>query len=289
MNRELAMRRLAPAAAVLLLAALAGCGSDSCPTDTCPCFCDARYPVKVGNRWRYSMLDSMFNYRPASGALLDESRRTVRTVDVARTENLEGGIFAHVFAESMPDFYGGIYACEDYYADEARGLYLIAHRNAPRVTPFASRALEFGGRIFGSVHEIAASIMRGVAWHGVQYDSLIYEEDPPLTLKYPLADGSTWVYRKRGDPWLVKREIQGTEAVSVPAGEFECYKVAWLVDVDDDGEWDGDAEFVDYISTQGLIRRRLFIKDMAMRDVEGTIIGYVDALEQSDLTEYSLR
>ncbi len=61
----------------------------------------------------------------------------------------------------------------------------------------------------------------------------------------------------------------------------------WSIDFGDDGEWDDEIEFIDYIATEGLIRRWLAFSDMIAVSPEGDTLGVFHSNDDSQLTSMS--
>jgi hypothetical protein len=90
-------------------------------------------------------------------------------------------------------------------------------------------------------------------------DSLYYENPPVQSLKYPFEISSQWTYRNRYNPWHIDKKILGKETIALPAGNFECFKIQWLYDMDHDWQWDKDIVFYDYLHAKGLMKRDIKI------------------------------
>ncbi len=82
--------------------------------------------------------------------------------------------------------------------------------------------------------------MIGAANQSLEFDTSLNFIDPkgaeysPLTLKFPMSVGMEWKYSARAGPtWQGERsgayKVAAHEAVTVPAGTFDCFRV--------EGEW----------------------------------------------------
>ena len=117
---------------------------------------------------------------------------------------------------------------------------------------------------------------------------MIIEPSPLQSIKYPLSKQvSEWIYRKRGNPILIAKRYVGKETITISSGEYDCYKLQWLYDLDNNNVWDENIEFFDYISEKGLIKRSILFKDIRIttpNNPDGSA-GYHDMIEESILTD----
>lgn len=282
------MNRLFLCVCVILPCALLSCSEKRCPTEPdCGNFC---YPLTVGNRWEYSRVDSLFNFRQdTTGVALLRASRT-HTVEITRTEILFNCIETYVFRETATRESGESYESEAYYRNQKDGLYEYAYRGISWASPFAPREsrIRFKGRDFDSFMAVVSFIDRVAAGADIIDDSLRFNSPPIRVLRYPLEVGAQWVIREAGDPWRIEKRVIGKETVSVPAGDFRCYSIQTLIDLHDDGEWDEDVECIDYVSSAGLARRYMFLKDLLWTNEWGGVIGWFDVIDDSKLVEVHL-
>jgi hypothetical protein len=151
---------------------------------------------------------------------------------------------------------------------------------------FNRKKILFKGRYFNGIREITSYITRAIPQNIVRADSLIYEIPPLQSLKYPMKTESQWTYRHPGQPWQIDKKIVSYEKINVPAGSFDCYKIQWLYDIDQDGVWDTDIVCYDYICDKGLIQRSFFFKDvMIISQQSPEPIGLMDSKDESILTK----
>jgi hypothetical protein len=69
----------------------------------------------------------------------------------------------------------------------------------------------------------------------------------------------------------------------VPAGNFDCVKMQWLYDLNQDGEWDDDIIFFDYLCGQGIIKRSILVKDLMIVNENFELVGLADSRAESVL------
>jgi hypothetical protein len=75
----------------------------------------------------------------------------------------------------------------------------------------------------------------------------------PLVLAYPQRTGLFWPYRdsSAARPYWTYKMIEGRETITTPAGTFDCWRIRFIVTPS------GGGDYVDYVSPEGLIRRRI--------------------------------
>jgi hypothetical protein len=108
-------------------------------------------------------------------------------------------------------------------------------------------------------------------------------------LKYPLQTGLQWTIRESGDPWRVDKKVISEEQIEVPAGRYYCVKLQYLIDLDENNEWDEDIILYDYIGYDGLIRRSGLYKDLIATDEFGVPIGLFDTKDESNLKKAKIK
>ena len=280
-----------PALTIAIL--LAGCSHDSdslmgrgADTEFC-------YPLQLGNLWEYDREFRSLNYRTPGGDTVAGDTTVYRshsTVEIVRVDALVPLTNAFVLSEIAVGSDNSIFTGEAYYFNHTDGLYLYAHKGftsaAPKVP--SQRRILFKGFYFNSAREVINFIERR-AFSSAPFDSLIYEKKPLKVYPYPIWIDLQWNYRPANDPWRVDKRVTGKQSVSVPAGEFECYRIQWLIDLDDDGEWDEDIEFFDYVSSSGLTQQTLLVRDMMWTDAGGWPLGMFDAMDEYKLTNVVLK
>lgn len=247
------------------------------------------YPIKIGNKWEYFREYSRFNFRPDTldvSQVLDDTVTSTVIISIARKETIFDSIQTYVFHEILTEEGDQTFEDESYYNNLAGGLYLYAYRGAGWVIPKSnvSRKILFKGRYFNSIREVTSFIEKALPNKFAISDTLIYEIPPIQSIKYPLETGSQWIIRQSGNPWRMDKKVLGKETVKVPAGDFNCWKIQWLYDIDKNGEWDNDIIFYDYICSEGLICRYIFFKDMEWRGEYNELIGLFDGKDESVLT-----
>jgi len=75
----------------------------------------------------------------------------------------------------------------------------------------------------------------------------------PLVLAYPQRTGLFWTYRdsSAARPYRTDKVIEGRETITTSAGTFDCWRIRFIFAPSD------GVDVVDYVSPEGLIRRRI--------------------------------
>ncbi|RKY84323.1 hypothetical protein DRQ09_08785 [candidate division KSB1 bacterium] len=250
------------------------------------------YPVATGNYWKYSREFIQFNIHPDSlKALPSDTLRGTSEVKVISKVSLSNSTEAYMFLERL--FENGKYIeSNSYFNNHKNGFYLYAYSGNSSASPFkiaAGKRIYFNGYEFYNVRDIFSLITEKSNYFLNSSDSIHYENPPLICLHYPIKVGVRWVYRVRGNPWLCEKKVIGEEVVKTPAGEFNCFIIKWLIDMDDNGEFDSNIEFFDYISEKGLIIRSIIIRGMILKDEKRKKLGSFDSKDEYVLTEYHLK
>jgi len=252
-------------------------------------------PLAIGNRWDYSGMSYDYNFQPESlGIILGDTLYGTRTETVTTMDTLPDSIETYVLY-SVSNWDGAIIDDFTYRNNADDGYYTYAYqlfiqpqlKILPRGCSF-----EFHGRSFESLaglHDFVATAVQSSAKQA--FDTGIVLEDPPLReLAYPLEIGRQWAYRDKdlNGPFDMGKEVVEKQNLIVSAGQFECYKIRWYWDIDDDGIWDNDIDGYDYVGGIGLLKREFWIYDITVVDEYGTILGTFDSFDTRELTDYHL-
>ena len=166
------------------------------------------------------------------------------------------------------------------------GLYLVGYDGAGNIIPAAtavSYRYRFSGCEFGSVSELLG-VVEGTS-AALSPREIVVENPPKLGLKYPIEIGAEWTFREN-DPWHIEKQIHDFEIISVPAGDFGCFVVRWLEDTDNDGSFNDNLVFFDYIAEEGLIRRSILMANVLVIDEHGNELGFIDITDEYELVAW---
>ena len=234
------------------------------------------YPVEVGKRWEYRR--ELTALSTVSGYFL---------IDVVGTDTGWQVNPVYVFEETWFDL-GQVTLSNSttWYHVAGDGLYLAGYDGAGNIIPAATAAsyrYRFGGRTFGSVSELLG-IVEGTGT-ALSPRELVVENPPKLGLEYPIEIGAEWTFREN-NPWHIEKQINDFEIISVPAGDFGCFVVRWLEDTDNDGSFNDNLVFFDYIAEEGLIKRSILIANVLVIDEQGNELGFIDITDVYELVAW---
>jgi hypothetical protein len=254
------------------------------------------YPLRVGNMWQYEGQLITFNYRilingdPVPEGYSDTLSFS-STVRITGRETIPNALQAFVLEETFTDS-SQQNTTYNYYNNTNRGLTFFGYRNAigfPHIPkPADKRSRSPLSAWITSLPDIS-SILSVLSIIEHADDELVLEDPPPVSILKNLEEGTQWTYRTAGSPWRIDKKVVGIESVELPSGTFECYKVQWLIDLNDDGRWNDNIIFFDYIGDQGLLVRDLTTLDILHYDpddMEHT--GYFDGRLYSIATNFTV-
>ncbi|MBL1214905.1 MAG: hypothetical protein HND52_16215 [Ignavibacteriae bacterium] len=266
------------------------CSDSSNPGMPLPFGDDFSYPLKVGNKWSYDREWSNFNFRPDSAGtdfpFTDTTLYTKAEVFVDREEILMDSIITSVVItkdiENSMNF-----TSSHFYQNTDDGLFILAYDRGGSSISYPKMISNFTDDILigslesfqriSSLHGILSSVNKIIS------DTLRYEDPPVQSFKYPFKQDQEWTYRN--DYFIINKKVIGTEKVELPAGSFDCWKVQWIYDFANTGFNFGNITLYDYISSKGLIKRTLHIKDARISDINNPDGGgLVDSKEEIVLT-----
>ena len=271
-------------AAMILLASCSRCTSPS--DDSCHVF-----PLAQGNSWDYSSESLTVIAIEDGEAVLDTLDSSYR-LEVARRETiLDALAFFRVVETWFPSSVEPRQRAH-YYLNTDDGLYLYASTTGsyvgyPGVSPKERArplALFHGEPLECLWHHMNALGDPGM-WSSLD-DSLDVWDPPLRSYAYPLFVGRQWTYREPGHPWAVDKRVVGQTYVSVPAGTYRCHIIQWLIDFrDEDGEWDDDTEWFDFVYAGQLVKRSLTVRGVLIYEGNNpTPVDTLDVWEDISLT-----
>jgi len=269
------------------------------------------YPLREGNVWEYDREFGVYNFRSSenpdsiieSQDMFVHAQLTVKSngmVNLDQFANIPGPV-VELEQRYIEEPESLELTSWRYYTQKDDGLYLIGYKSATGASAMPKITAEnyennddfyilFDGKYFQSVRAVSEYVEFMVKLHYDDSGDFIIEDNPPKVIPRYMNTGAQWTYRSKGNPWRVDRRILGKEIIEVPAGQFECYKVQWLVDLSDTGEWNEELVYYDYFSNDGLIKREFFFKDHPWVQTHSPDpIGYFDGHDISVLTGLELK
>ncbi|MCP4570099.1 MAG: hypothetical protein GY841_21160 [FCB group bacterium] len=258
------------------------------------------YPLKVGYGWKYLQTYQSINFNPPE--LADQyghdDRFYVNSV-------IKGMI---TLRDSTPTYALHSWATDTSIAWHTResisfinntdsGLCLYAYEGPSSITPkkpvdYKYVFYRFRGRNFDRIENLISfgkDLMESPSLAAFN-PTIIYEDPPVYSLRYPLQEDMRWTYRTGDNPWPIDKRVMGWVDLQTPAGSFECLQIEWLWDIDGHGEWDDDMEGFDYVGPKGLVMRAYLFKGVEVHayDTPNNPLGTMDIIDEYVLIEYTL-
>lgn len=275
---------------VVFLVSLISCDDDNDnnnnlkPMNPVPNF----YPTEVGNYWNYERLFRIVGLDTNSN--LPDSVYSVAQVIIEGKKLLNDTLNTYEFVEYHTN--NNTNVVKTYFTNETSGFYMQAYRSAGIATPVKNGYKviinDYGfnsiGELFDFISGLQITHPNIIIKPDTTYppDSLYWEVPPIMSLSYPLEIDKEWVYREQSGMGGMNRKVLAKETITTPAGSFVCFKIKTIYL---DPDWEDKIEYLDYISSQGLIQRDITLH-IAFTDIEGNIIGTRDAIEKLKLTSY---
>ncbi len=102
--------------------------------------------------------------------------------------------------------------------------------------------------------------------------------------------GKQWVYRDvdLGDEWDMDKKIIKIEEITVPVGKYNCFKIKWFWDIDDNGIWDTEISGYDYLAPIGYLKREFNFFGIIRMNERGDTLGTFDLRETYELIDYHI-
>jgi hypothetical protein len=266
------------------------CSDSSNPGMPLPFSDDFTYPLEVGSKWSYDREWSNFNFRPDSAGtsfpFTDTTLYAKVEIFVDREEILMDSINTSVVItkdiENSTSF-----TSSHFYQNTDEGLFILAYDRGGSSISYPKMISNFSDDL--SIGNLE-SFLRISSLHGIldpvnqhASDTLRYEDPPVQSFKYPLKKDLEWTYRSNN--FMISKKVIGTEKVTVPAGSFDCWKIQWIYDLSNAGFNIGNVTLYDYVSSKGLVKRTLLIKDARISDINNPDGGgLLDSKEEIVLT-----
>ena len=259
---------------------------------------DFVYPLSVGNSWEYNREWTLYFYTDTvnpSPQYIDTVQvyNTTISVTIPRTVILEDSLETYELVGTDNDS-SGPYTTAKYYNETDEGLYLYGYVMGgglfvcPKTTQIDH--ISFKGMEFNSYRELTNFIQNITFFRQSYSDSILIEETPVRVLQYPLNVGNQWTFRQEPISIKIDKKVLGKTTIELDSGLFDCYKIKYIYDLDNDGIWDDDIWIDDFISQSGLIKREVTIigmKESTVGNPDGTE-RYINSIDIMQLTSYDI-
>ena len=244
------------------------------------------YPLEIGNKWEYNVTSIRYNRREEPYGQKDTTKyieKYTSVLEIMPPDSLCDSLGLYL---SVKKRIGSIWhpsEWHNYLKNNEDGLYQYFKANSysplqkNKINNMQSKMSIFndGNLISNYKNSMLSSRV---------------SSDFQRILKYPLEVGSTWDIIDEGfiDIAIFKNVIS-KQNITVPAGEYECYKIQTLNDYYSDGILDFGYVCYDYIHADGIIKTEIYMNGLTMQTIAGAPIVYYDLLKIYELTSVELK
>ena len=241
-----------------MLPILLSCSKNSIPPNQ-ESIEDFTFPLSINNRWEYLREERFYNCRGDSVFISFFHDPRILNIEhkITGTEVFDDTITTYIMSEKL-DFISFpenlcTFETDVYYTNAKDGLYEYAYRTRSR----CNSSGEYPGKAtcFSTIWDISRFPLEfiGLSASFSGDDTVANRIHPRKHVPYPLEIGQEWLLVE--SPIRILKKVVNIENVKVQAGEFQCYKIQSFFDFDNDGEWDQNTEFFEYLAKQGIIRQ----------------------------------
>jgi hypothetical protein len=218
------------------------------------------YPLALGNQWTYSVTLTWDHGDPTIVDTI-EGNSAIVNVTVTQVDTIRPGVLSYTMrgidaGSEMPDG-----PPERTYLNLSEGMYLLSRKTAmsnaqfvlPRRVPQPPGAISRDPPPTGFPNAYAMVAALADPAGPTACNQAVPADTLPLVLAYPQHTGLVWTYYDSTDAWpyRIEKVIEGRETITTPAGSFECWRIRQISTPSL-----GRGDLVDYVSPEGLIRRR---------------------------------
>lgn len=252
-----------------------------------------KYPFSINSFWYYGTRNFVTNLRPDS---LSSIYPTDTVTGFGGATFLKDTIINNdtlrLFRNSHSD-QGHAHTTLELYKQTDSGLMRYAYfSDGTNFGPFRNEnnyTLSLNGREFGSVRDL-------INYYNYDFyyskdnqvnDTVLYFDNPPVTaVKYPVVTGTEWDFYRVLTTRLTKK-YTGYEYVVSNDKTYYCVKIRKQWYNNNSLVPDSHLIFYDYFSKEGMVKRDFTIKDIAVSNSSGQLLGYIDVKEEAFLNIFS--
>jgi len=261
-------------------------GNNSPPSEN-----NFKYPYEINSFWYYGTRNFTTNYRPDS---LEVYFPRDTLIGIGGALFLKDTIINEDTLRLLRNSHSEIghgHATLELYKQTDTGLIRVAfYSNGVNFGPFRlnpnSITLSFKGKSFNSLYEIVNYYKYELRDNLAGDTALIFDNPPIVALKYPIVQNDEWVFKIVGTTKMTKKYTT-FETVNSMGVSYYCIKIQKQWYLDGSSNPDSHLIFYDYFSKEGMIKRDFTIKDIAINNSLGQLIGFIDAKDEAFLNFYT--
>ena len=150
-----------------------------------------------------------------------------------------------------------------------------------------SVTLSFNGKNYHSLNEIFNYYKYDLIDNFSGDTTLIFDNPPKVAIKYPIVQNNEWIFNIVNSATKQTKKYTTFETVNSMGISYYCIKIQKQWYLDGSNNPDSRLIFYDYFSKEGMIKRDFIIKDIAINNSLGQLIGYIDAKDEAFLNFYT--
>jgi len=271
---------------------LSSCKNEPTGNNSTPSENNFKYPYEINSFWYYGTRNFTTNYRPDSlivyfptdtligvgGAIF--LKDTVINQDTLR-------LLRNSHSET-----GHSHATLELYRQTDTGLIRIAfYSDRTNFGPFRPNpktiTLSFKGKKYNSLNDIF-DFYENESRENLSGDTtLIFDNPPKVAIKYPIVQNNEWVFNIVNSSTKLTKKYTTFETVNSMGTSYYCIKIQKQWYIDGSNTPDSRLVFYDYFSKEGMVKRDFTIKDIAINNSLGQLLGYIDAKDEAFLNFYT--
>ena len=246
-----------------------------------------RFPLQVGNIWEYKVNITEYYYSDTAGNIeYQDTIHLTGNLTLTVAEKSDRDSLKNVYRlVSKAEIFNSEHINTGYYKNLDDGLYLFEiYSLGINVLPKSTSKND----PLNKCNSIAGMLSNSLLFRNLNYGKLNDPDYPRKILPYPIKLNRQWTITD-SDSLNIDKKIIGKDTINTKSGNFDCYVVEYLYDLDYDGEWDDEISILDYYSENGLISRQIKL----MENVHATAdnpegIGFFDIEQVFMLTDYEI-
>jgi len=239
---------------------------------------DFVYPLSIGNTWIYegTLSSEYYDNSQSSNNSYITLKDTI-IIDSLYSEVDNIFRFKTIRFEERSDNSTKSFEGHQYISNKTNGLFHHGYESSGSLTLPRSTSTKKKYKINNVLfthNELINFVLN-------RFSDITWEDEPLMSLKYPIQNNEQWTYRNVNNPWRMDRlVIEKTN---------EIFKVQTLYDIDEDSSWDVNMKvFHTYTFDKGLINYDVLIDSLMRTDEFGNELGLTKFQSNLYLIEHQI-
>ena len=251
------------------------------------------YPFSINSFWYYGTKNFVTNLRPDSLSSVF-STDTISGYGGATflKDTIINNDTLRLFRNSHSDEVHAHTSLEFYKQTDSGLIRHAFYSNGTNFGPFRHEkkfTFSINGKEFHSARDLINFYNNdfNINYDNPAEDSVLFFDNPPVTMvKYPVVTGTEWNFYSVLSIRLTKKYL-GYETIVSNDKSYYCVKIQKQWYNNNSLVPDPHLIFYDYFSKDGMVKRDFTIKDVAVSNSSGQLIGYIDVKEEAFLNIFS--